>query len=82
MVDDERRVGLADAAKVAVARQDSFPAPVEAGAGAAAAVVAGLTQAAAVEGGGAAGAAEGKLLLEWGTHEGRSSFLPRPGSDE
>ena len=31
MVDDERRGGLADAAQVAIAGQDPFPAPAEAG---------------------------------------------------
>ena len=68
-MDDERIRSAADAAEVMVAGQDPFPAPAEAGPRAAAAVVAGFAQAAAVELAGAAGAAEGELLLEWGTHE-------------
>ena len=49
VVDDERRRGVTDAAEPTVACQDPFPAPAEAGAGAPAAVVAGLAQPAAVE---------------------------------
>ena len=49
VVDDERRGGLADAAEVMVAGKYPFPAPAEAGAGAPAAVVAGLAEPAAVE---------------------------------
>jgi len=70
MVDDERRGGLADAAGAMVAGEDPFPAPAEAGARAAAAVVAGLAQPAAVEGGLAAGAAQRELFLKVGGHGG------------
>ena len=49
VVDDERPAGPADAAGVVVAGEDPFPAPAEAGAGAPAAVVAGLAEPAAVE---------------------------------
>ena len=67
MVDDERIAGEADAAEAAVAGEDPFPLADEAGAGAAAAVVAPLAQAAAVELGLPAGAAE-RHLLRIGAH--------------
>ena len=70
MMDDERIRGVADAAQVAVAGQDPFPAPGEAGPRAPAAVVAGLTQPAAVDLGVAAGAAQRKLYFLAGSHGG------------
>ena len=62
VVDDERRRGITDAAGTAVAGEDPLPLAGEAVAVAAAAVVAGLAQPAAVEGGGSAGAAQRDLL--------------------
>ena len=61
VVDDERRRGVTDAAGVVVAGEDPFPAPAEARAGAAAAVVASLAEPAAVEIPRSAGAAKGQL---------------------
>ena len=69
---DERIRSQADAAQVAVTRQDPFPAPAEAGAGAAGAVVAGLAEPAAVEIRGSAGAAQGELFLKVGGHGGEA----------
>ena len=70
MVDDERRRGVTDAAEPTVACQDPFPAPAEAGPRAAAAVVAGLAQPAAVEIRGSAGAAQRELFYLAGSHVG------------
>ena len=69
---DERIRSQADAAQVAVTRQDPFPAPAEAGAGAAGAVVAGLAEPAAVEIRRSAGAAQGELFLKVGGHGGEA----------
>ena len=69
-MDDERRRREADAAEAAVAAEDFFPASGEAGAVASAAVVTGLTEAAAVEGSRAAGAAQGNLLRTGAHFEG------------
>ena len=63
VVDDQGRGGLADAAGPMVAGQDPFPAPAEAGAVTAAAVVARLAQAATVEIRGSAGAAQRDLFF-------------------
>ena len=83
VVDDQRRRREADAAGVMVAGQDPFPAPGEAGAGAPAAVVAGLAEPAAVEIRGSAGAAQRELsFLEGGGHEGSAGFSPRAGEGE
>ncbi len=76
VVDDERRRGAADAAGVVVAGEDPFPAPAEAGAGAPAAVVAGLAPSAAGEIPGSAGAAERELFFEVGGHERRGQVSP------
>ena len=76
VVNDERIRSAADSAEVMVARQDPFPAPAEAGPRAAAAVVAGLAQAAAVELPGAAGAAERQLLFEGGGHRAIGGVSP------
>ena len=73
-MDDQRRGRVADAAEVMVAGQDPFPAPGEAGARAAAAVVAGFAQPAPVEIRGAAGAAQRELDLACGGHEDRRVF--------
>ena len=62
MVDDERIGGEADAAQVTVAGEDPFPAPAEAAAIAALAVVAPLAEPAAVEIPRSAGAAQRELL--------------------
>lgn len=79
MVDDERRGGLADAAQVAVACQDLFPAAAEAGPQALAAVVVGLAQPAAIEFPRAAGAAQRELVLfEGGWHWESAVFSPAP----
>ena len=69
---DERIRSQADAAQVAATRQDPFPAPAEAGAGAAGAVVAGLAEPAAVEIRRSAGAAQGELFLKVGGHGGEA----------
>lgn len=63
-----------------VAGEHPFPAPAEAGAVPALAVVAGLAESAAVEIPGSAGAAQGELmLLALGGHRGISGvFLKRP----
>ena len=71
---DERIRSQADAAQVAVTRQDPFPAPAEAGAGAAGAVVAGLAEPAAVEIRRSAGAAQGELFLKVGGHGGEARY--------
>ena len=76
MVDDERRRGVTDAAEPTVAGQDPFPAPAEAGAGAPAAVVAGLAQPAAVEIRGSAGAAQRELFYLVGGHGGGRGIGP------
>ena len=70
VMDDERRRGVTDAAEPTVACQDPFPAPAEAGPRAAAAVVAGLAQPAAVEIRGSAGAAQRQLYFWAGSHGG------------
>ena len=62
MVDDQGLRSAADAAEPAVAAEDFFAAPGEAGAVAPAAVVAALTEPAAEEGGLPAGAAQRQLL--------------------
>ena len=72
VVDDEGRGGLADAAEVMVAGEHPFPAPAEAGPRSAAAVVAGLAQATAVEIPGSAGAAQRELDLAVGGHGRRT----------
>ena len=79
VVDDERIGGEADAAEAAVAGEDPVALPREAGAVAAAAVVAGLAPPAAVEGQGSAGAAQRELLmLAVGGHEQSAVFSPAP----
>ena len=78
-MDDQGRGGVTDAAGPVVAGQDPFPAPAEAGARAATAVVAGLAQPAAVEIGGAAGTAERELLLLMVSgHRASSGFSRAP----
>ena len=76
MVDDERRRGVADAAGAMVALEDPFPPAAEAGAGAAAAVVAVLAQPASVEVRRSAGAAQRQLDLAGGGHEQSAGFSP------
>ena len=76
VVDDERRRREADAAQVVVAGKDPVALAGEAAAVATAAVVAGLTEPAAVELGLAAGAAQRELFLKVGGHGGEPGIGP------
>ena len=76
MVDDERSGGITNPAEPMVAGEDPFPPAGEAGAVAAAAVVAPLAQPAAVEIRRPAGAAQRELLLmASGGHHGINGFF-------
>ena len=82
VMDDERRRGVTDAAEPTVACQDPFPAPAEAGPRAAAAVVAGLAQPAAVEIRGSAGAAQRELFSKVGGHGGAPGSVRQLSCDK